>query len=147
MNIPDLATPISSQGGYGNAMGTFNLDRSLNRKVRSRKDLSQPKSKPKPDEVSVGEDDEGGNDVEMPFFEGLGDYRTDDDAMSRYYGSFSIESKRHVWDLLKKHPEFGHKDGVRLNRVRNNTTEVLTNDPIKNVTNGGYVVYEKSPYP
>lgn len=134
MNIPDLPTPISSQGGYGNAMGTFNLDRSLSRKVRSRKDLSQPKR--------LDEEDE----EEIPFFEGMGDYRTEDDAMSRYYGSFSTESKRHVWDLLKKHPEFGREGPVRLNRVRNNTAEVLPNDPIKNVTNGGYVVYEKSPY-
>jgi hypothetical protein len=145
MNIPDLPTPISSQGGYGNAMGAFHLDRSLQRKVKSRKDLSQPK--PKPERVSTDRDGEENTDEEMPFFEGLGDYRTDDDAMSRYYGAFSVESKRHVWDLLKKHPEFGSESGVRLNRIRNNTTEVLSNDPIKNITNGGYVVYEKSPYP
>lgn len=131
-SVPDLATPISSHGGYGNAMGNFNLDRSLQRKVRSRKDLSQPKRV----------EDDG----EMPFFENFEPPKTDDDAMSRYYGSFSIESKRHVWDLLKKHPEFGREGAIRLNRVRNNTAEVLPNDPVKNVTNGGFVVYEKSPY-
>ena len=127
-NVPDLATFLNSQGDYGNAAGSFNLNRSLQRKVRSRKDLSQPKREP--EEI-------------MKNFE---EPTTDDDAMLRYYGAFSIESKRHVWDLLKKHPEFGDEHQIRLNRVRNNTAEVLPNDPIRNVTNGGYVVYEKSPY-
>lgn len=124
-NPPDLATPISSQGGYGNAMGPFNLDRSLQRKVRSRKDLSQPKKL-----EGKGED----KDESETYGE--------DDSITRYYGDFSIESKRHVRDLLKKHPEFGDDGIIRKNRIRNNTTEVLPNDPIRIVTNGGYIVYE-----
>lgn len=124
-NIPDLATPINSQGGRGNAMGDFHTSRSLHRKVRSRKDLSQPKRVEfeEPGPLSTGEG--------YP-----------DNAMNRYFGSFSLESKRHVWDLLKKHPLFGDEGPVRKNRIRNNTTEVLPNDPFRNVKNGGYIVYE-----
>ena len=51
---------------------------------------------------------------------------TEDDAITRYYGDFSIESKRHVWDLLQKHPRFGKKEnGIQLNRTYNNTKDVI----------------------
>lgn len=116
---PDLATPLNSQGDYGNAMGGFQLDRSLSRKVKSRKDLSQPKGKP-PQRV-------GHPSV---------------NSMERYFGSFSLESKRHVWDLLKKHPLFGDSNLSRSNRIENNTRQVLTNDPLKVLINGGFTVYE-----
>jgi hypothetical protein len=122
---PDLATPINSQGGRGNGAGGFNLKRSLQRKVKSREDLSQPKRE------SFNE--------QNPLSTGT---NTENNAVDRYFGAFSIESKRHVWDLLGKHPEFGDKPGIRMNRIRNNTTEVLPNDPFRNVTNGGYTVYE-----
>lgn len=122
---PDLPTPINSQGGYGNGSGAFGLKRSLSRKVRSRDDLSQPREKT---------------------FSEANPLRTtsgsDNNAVDRYFGSFSIESKRHVWDLLGKHPQFGDEGSLRKNRIRNNTAEVLPNDPFRNVTNGGYVVYE-----
>jgi hypothetical protein len=124
-NIPDLATPINSQGGYGNAMGDFTLDKSLSRKVKSRKDLAQP--------AGTSYDEQGPNS------NGTG---SENGSIDRYFGSFSIESKRHVWDLLKKHPEFGDEPVVRKNRIRNNTREVLLNDPFKNVINGGFTVYE-----
>ena len=124
-NIPDLATPINSQGGYGNAMGDFTTDQSLSRKVKSRKDLAQPAGK------SYSEGDPNENGTKSP-----------NGSIDRYFGSFSIESKRHVWDLLKKHPQFGDGTSVRMNRIRNNTREVLPNDPFRNVTNGGYIVYE-----
>lgn len=122
---PDLATPINSWGGRGNGAGPFNLKRSLQRKVKSRKDLSQPKRE------SFAES--------SPLETGTG---TENNAVDRYFGAFSIESKRHVWDLLKKHPQFGDEGRIRMNRIRNNTTEVLPNDPFRNVTNGGYIVYE-----
>jgi len=122
---PDLPTPINSQGGYGNGSGSFSLKRSLQRKIKSREDLSQPKEKT---------------------FAEANPLRTtsgsENNAVDRYFGAFSIESKRHVWDLLSKHPQFGDEEGLRKNRIRNNTTEVLPNDPFRNVTNGGYVVYE-----
>jgi hypothetical protein len=111
---PDTPTPINSSGGYRNAAGPFNLNRSLKRKVKSRKDLCQPQD--------------------------FADPSTD--SVARYFGDFSIESKRHVWDLLKKHPEYGAESPIRLNRVRNNTSEVLTNDPVKIIQNGGYTIYE-----
>lgn len=118
-NVPDLATPLNSQGGYGNAMGGFSLDIDLQRKVKSRKDLSQPQG-------------------EVP------ETKTTDPVNStdRYFGSFSLESKRHVWDLLQKHPLFSDEGKVRKNRVINNTREVLPNDPVRIVTNGGYIIYE-----
>lgn len=111
---PDTPTPINSDGTYKNAAGDFNVKRSLQRKVKSREDLSQPKF-------------------------------SEDDAIKRYYGDFSIESKRHVYDLLKKHPMFSDESGIRLNRVQNNTREVLKNDPTKIVDNGGHIVYEQQP--
>ena len=122
---PDLATPLNSQGGRGNGSGGFDLKLSLNRKVKSRDDLSQPKRESFNEQgtLTTGTD-------------------TENNSVDRYFGSFSLESKRHVWDLLGKHPEFGDTQLVRLNRVRNNTTEVLLNDPFRNVTNGGYIVYE-----
>jgi len=91
---PDTPTPINSSGGYANAAGDFNLLKSLIRKVKSRRDLDQPKF-------------------------------TEDDAQKRYYGDFSIESKRHVWDLLAKHPEFDRKGQMQMNRIQNNTKDVI----------------------
>lgn len=124
-NIPDLPTPLNSQGGYGNAMGGFSMDQSLSRKVKSRKDLAQPAGQP----YSEGN----------PISNGTG---SENGSVDRYFGSFSLESKRHVWDLLRKHPQFGDEGPVRMNRIRNNTREVLPNDPFRNVTNGGLIVYE-----
>lgn len=124
-NIPDLASPLNSQGGYGNAMGDFKVDRSLSRKVKSRKDLAQPADR---SYMEKGPNSDGS--------------ATTTGSIDRYYGTFSIESKRHVWDLLQKHPQFGDEASIRLNRIRNNTREVLPNDPFRNVTNGGYIVYE-----
>lgn len=122
---PDLPTPINSQGGRSNGAGGFDLKRSLQRKVKSRKDLSQPKRE--------------GYAEQNPLETGTG---TENNAVDRYFGAFSLESKRHVWDLLDKHPRFGSQPGILLNRIDNNTTEVLPNDPFRNVKNGGYVVYE-----
>lgn len=119
-NLPFLASPLNSQGGYGNAMGTFNVGNSLKRKVKSRKDLSQPKRRPR----ERGEEE-----------------HSEDNSLDRYFGSFSVESKRHVWDLLQKHPQFEDKAEVRMNRIRNNTREVLHNDPLKAVNNGGSIKY------
>lgn len=124
-NIPDLASPLNTQGGYGNAAGDFRLDRSLHRKVQSRKDLSQPKRE------SFQE--------QTPTSTGTG---AENNSVDRYFGSFSLESKRHVWDLLKKHPQFGDEGPIRKNRIRNNTREVLINDPQRIVNNGGHIVYE-----
>lgn len=61
--------------------------------------------------------------------------------MERYFGSFSLESKRHVWDLLAKHPQFQSEGKVRKNRIINNTREVLPGDPQKQVINGGLINY------
>lgn len=122
---PDLASPLNSQGGRGNGAGGFDLKRSLHRKVKSRKDLSQPTRE--------------GYAEQNPLETGTGE---SNNAVDRYFGAFSLESKRHVWDLLGKHPRFGSQPGIRLNRIDNNTTEVLPNDPLRNVTNGGFVVYE-----
>ena len=68
-----------------------------------------------------------------------------DDATQRYFGSFSIEAKRNVFDLLKNHPEFDQKSNVRMNRVQNNTREVMPHDQTKIVENGGYFVREDLP--
>jgi len=75
-------------------------------------------------------------DLDQPHF-------SEDDAIKRYYGDFSIQSKRHVRDLLKKHPLFGDEGNMRMNRIDNNTREVLKNDPLKQVQNGGHIVYTK----
>jgi hypothetical protein len=48
-------------------------------------------------------------------------------------------------DLLDKHPKFDKKSGLQLNRVGNNTREVLLNDPTKTVTTGGDIVYHNLP--
>ena len=109
-NRPDASTPLTSEGGRETAAGGFPLERGQTRKVKSRKDLDQPKF-------------------------------TEDDATRRYYGDFSIEAKRHAWDLLQHHPLFGDKGKIRFNRIRNNTREVLKNDPLKQIENGGHVVF------
>jgi hypothetical protein len=69
----------------------------------------------------------------------------DDDATKRYFGDFSIEAKRNVQDLLKTHPMFDEKSNVRMNRVQNNTREVLPNDETKTVENGGYLIRQNLP--
>jgi hypothetical protein len=124
-NIPDTATPLNSNGGYKNASGSFPIKRSLTRKTPSRDDLDQPKRE---------------------LFEEEGPLATssspENNAVDRYFGAFSIESKRHVWDLLDKHPKFDKTGKVRLNRIENNTREVLPNDPTKIIQNGGSVTYE-----
>jgi hypothetical protein len=114
---PDAPSPINSSGGYENATGQFHIQRSLNRKAKSRKDLGQPK---------FAED-------------------SDDDANKRYFGSFSLEAKRNVMDLLKTHPMFDDQKGVRKNRVQNNTREVMKNDPTKTSEIGGSIHYQNLP--
>jgi hypothetical protein len=138
----DAATPINSAGvptqPYGNAAGEFDLKNKYgNRKVKSRRDLDQPKAGKEP-----MRDNTAAEYIEGPLNTGGSET---DDATQRYFGSFSIESKRHVWDLLKQHPEFGDKKGLRMNRVGNNTKEVMPNDPTKVVENGGYIIYENQP--
>jgi hypothetical protein len=132
--IPDAPTPISSAGTptqpYSNATGDFDLKKSLKRKIKSRNDLDQPKKGTMPmrdntaPEFQEGPLSTGGSQT--------------DNANDRYFGSFSIESKRNVWDLLDKHPKFDEKVGIRLNRVKNNTREVLPSDPTIVQENGGY---------
>ena len=140
-NVPDTPTPINSAGTptqkYRNAAGDFNLHKELRRKVLSRKDLDQPKDGEEPmrdntaPEYIEGPLNTGGNET--------------DDATQRYFGSFSIEAKRHVWDLLKQHPEFGDNKSLRLNRVGNNTREVLPGDPTITQENGGYRITQQQP--
>jgi hypothetical protein len=117
--VPDAPTPISSAGAptqpYGNAAGEFNLKN----KYGSRKVKSR-------------------KDSNQPTF-------SEDDATKRYFGDFSIEAKRHVWDLLQQHPQFGNKGPMRLNRVGNNTREVLPNDPTITQENGGYRITQQQP--
>ena len=128
-NTPDAPTPISSAGhptqGYKNAAGDFNLHKSLKRKV---KDRVGDKVSGKPELP----------DVSQPSF-------GEDGSISRYFGSFSVEAKRNVFDLLKNHPEFGKKGNVRMNRVGNNTREVMPSDPTKTVENGGQIIYQNQP--
>ena len=107
------------------------------RKVKSRKDLDQPKDGEEP-----MRDNTAPQYQEGPL--NTGGTQTDN-ATDRYFGSFSVESKRNVMDLLKTHPEFGQKGNVRMNRTGNNTREVMPSDPTKVVQNGGYVVYEDQP--
>ncbi|MGA1699312.1 MAG: hypothetical protein ACO4AZ_10600 [Ilumatobacteraceae bacterium] len=140
-NVPDTPTPINSAGTptqkYRNAAGDFNLHKDLRRKVLSRKDLDQPKDGEEPmrdntaPEYIEGPLNTGGNET--------------DDATQRYFGSFSIEAKRNVFDLLKNHPEFDQKDNVRMNRVKNNTREVMPDDATKTVENGGYLIRQNVP--
>ncbi len=138
----DAATPINSAGTptqpYSNASGDFDLKNKYgSRKVKSRRDLDQPKNGEEPmrdgtaAEYIEGPLDTGGSQT--------------DDATQRYFGSFSLDAKRNVMDLLKNHPEFDQKGSVRMNRVGNNTREVMKNDPTKIVQNGGYIVYEDQP--
>lgn len=118
-NVPDTPTPINSAGvptqPYGNAAGEFDLKN----KYGSRRVRSR-------------------KDLDQPAF-------GEDDATKRYFGDFSIEAKRHVWDLLQQHPKFGDKGPMRLNRVGNNTREVLPNDATKTVENGGYLIRHNLP--
>ena len=118
-NPPDLPTPLNSQGGFSVGSGGFKVQRKLKRK----------KSGP----VYQG----------APLHKSGSSSSVSENATDRYLGSFSIESKRHVWDLLTKHPKFGDSGSLRLNRVRNNTSEVLKNDPVKIPLNGGFTVYQK----
>jgi hypothetical protein len=141
-NVPDTATPLNSAGTptqpYGNAAGGFDLKTKLGpRKVKSRKDLDQPK-----------EGEEPMRDGTLPKY-GEGPLNTGgsekDDSVRRYFGDFSIEAKRHVWDLLKQHPEFGDQKSLQLNRVGNNTRRVLPNDPTITQENGGHRITQQQP--
>ena len=120
---PDLPSPINSQGGSKTASGSFNLTRPLKRKKCDTMVAAPPK-------------ETGGGGL----------YRKGEvtDSVDRYFGSFSIESKRHVWDLLSKHPLFGSDadSGVRSGRITNNTRDILLNDPLKTVQNGGKITYQ-----
>jgi hypothetical protein len=140
----DAATPINSAGvptqPYGNAAGEFDLKNKYgSRKVKSRRDLDQPK-----------EGEEPMRDGTAPQYQegplATGGSQTDD-ATQRYFGSFSVEAKRNVFDLLKNHPEFARKGNMNMGRVGNNTRDkdVMPNDPTKIVENGGYIVYENQP--
>lgn len=126
-NLPDAATPLNSTGGYRNASGSFPIGRSLQRKIKSREDLDQPKR-----ELPT----EGGNPLETTS-------GSENNATDRYFGAFSLASKRHVWDLLGKHPRFDSKKDINTNRIENNTREVLPDDPLKTVNNGGSINYGK----
>lgn len=126
---PDTPTPINSAGTptqkYRNAAGDFDLkSKNGSRKVKSRKDSSQPKGDKEPMRDTSTEE---GNSI------------------NRYYGDFSIEAKRNVMDLLKTHPMFDKKDKMRMNRVQNNTRNVMPNDPTKTVENGGYLISQNLP--
>jgi hypothetical protein len=118
-NTPDTATPLTSASTptqpNSNAAGDFDLET----KYPGRKVKSRKDS----DQPAFGEDD----------------------SIKRYYGHFSIEAKRNVQDLLKKHPMFDKRGSVNLNRVQNNTREVLPNDETKTVENGGHLVRQNLP--
>ncbi len=140
--VQDAATPINSAGvptqPYSNAAGEFNLKNKYgSRKVKSRKDLDQPKDGEEPmrdgtlPKYNEGPLSTGGN--------------SSDDATKRYFGDFSIEAKRNVMDLLKTHPMYDEKNGIRMNRVQNNTREVMKNDQTKTVENGGYLIRQNLP--
>ncbi len=138
----DAATPINSAGtptqSYRNAAGDFNLHNKYgSRKVKSRRDLDQPKEGDEP-----MRDGTAAEYIEGPL--NTGGTETDD-ATQRYFGSFSIEAKRNVQDLLKTHPMFDEKSKVLLNRVQNNTKEVMPNDSTKTVENGGYLIRQNQP--
>jgi hypothetical protein len=141
-NVPDTPTPINSAGAptqkYSNAAGEFDLKNKYgNRKVKSRKDLDQPKKGEEP-----MRDNTAPEYIEGPL--NTGGTETDD-AMQRYFGSFSIEAKRNVFDLLKNHPEFARKGNVNMGRVENNTREVMPNDPTITQENGGYRITQQQP--
>jgi hypothetical protein len=139
----DAATPINSAGtptqSYRNAAGDFNLHNKYgSRKVKSRRDLDQPergKEEPMQDGTAA-------EYIEGPLNTGGSET---DDATQRYFGSFSVEAKRNVFDLLKNHPEFARKGNMNMGRVGNNTREVMKNDPTKIINNGGSVTYENQP--
>jgi hypothetical protein len=138
----DAATPINSAGtptqSYRNAAGDFNLHNKYgSRKVKSRRDLDQPKEGDEP-----MRDGTAAEYIEGPL--NTGGTETDD-ATQRYFGSFSVEAKRNVFDLLKNHPEFARKGNMNMGRVGNNTREVMKNDPTKIINNGGSVTYENQP--
>jgi len=140
--IQDAATPINSAGtptqSYRNAAGDFDLKNKYgSRKVKSRRDLDQPKEGEEP-----MRDGTAAEYIEGPLNTGGSET---DDATERYFGSFSIEAKRNVMDLLSNHPEFDQKGSVRMNRIGNNTREVMKNDPTKIIENGGYIIYEDEP--
>jgi len=98
--VQDAATPINSAGTptqpYSNAAGEFDLKNKYGtRKVKSRKDLDQPKEGEEPmRDGTLPKYDEG------PLSTGG---KSSDDATKRYFGDFSIEAKRNVMDLLKTH--------------------------------------------
>jgi hypothetical protein len=140
--IQDAATPINSAGtptqSYRNAAGDFDLNNKYgSRKIKSRNDSDQPKEGEEP-----MRDNTAPEYIEGPLNTGGSET---DDATQRYFGSFSVEAKRNVFDLLKNHPEFGQKGNVRMNRVGNNTREVMPHDQTKIVENGGYLVREDLP--
>jgi hypothetical protein len=116
----------------------FNLKNKYgSRKVKSRKDLDQPKEGEEPmRDGTLPKYDEG------PLSTGG---NSSDDATKRYFGDFSIEAKRNVMDLLKTHPMYDEKNGIRMNRVQNNTREVMKNDQTKTVENGGYLIRQNLP--
>jgi hypothetical protein len=138
----DAATPINSAGtptqSYRNAAGDFDLKNKYgSRKIKSRKDSDQPK-----------EGEEPMRDGTLPKY-GEGPLSTggnsSDDSTKRYFGDFSIEAKRNVFDLLKTHPMFAKKGNVNMGRVENNTREVMPHDQTKIVENGGYLIREDLP--
>ena len=140
--VQDAATPINSAGTpaqpYSNAAGEFDLKNKYGtRKVKSRKDLDQPKEGEEP-----MRDNTAPEYIEGPLNTG-GDET--DDATQRYFGSFSIEAKRNVFDLLKNHPEFARKGNVNMGRVENNTRSVMPHDETKTVENGGYLIRQNLP--
>ena len=140
--IQDAATPINSAGvptqPYSNAAGDFDLRNKYgSRKVKSRRDLDQP-----------GDGEEPMRDGTLPKYDegplSTGG-KSSDDATKRYFGDFSIEAKRNVYDLLKTHPMFDKKDNMRMNRVQNNTRDVMKNDPTITQENGGYRITQQQP--
>jgi hypothetical protein len=136
----DAATPINSAGtptqSYRNAAGDFNLHNKYgSRKVKSRRDLDQPKEGDEP-----MQDGTAAEYIEGPL--NTGGTETDD-ATQRYFGSFSVEAKRNVFDLLKNHPEFARKGNMNMGRVGNNTREVMPGDATKVVENGGYLIRDE----
>jgi len=140
----DAATPLNSAGTptqpYSNAAGEFDLKNKYgSRKVKSRRDSDQPKDGEEP-----MRDGSAPEYIEGPL--NTGGTETDD-ANQRYFGSFSIEAKRNVFDLLKNHPEFAKKGNMNMGRVENNTRDknIMPNDPTKVVENGGYIIYENRP--
>ena len=141
-NVQDAATPLNSAGTptqpYSNAAGDFNLKNKYgSRKVKSREDLDQPKDGEEPMRNNTAPEY-----IEGPLNTG-GDET--DDSTQRYFGSFSIEAKRNVFDLLKNHPEFDQKGPVKMNRVGNNTREVMPHDPTITQENGGYRITQQQP--